>query len=436
MMLRVFTHSRSKRAETIALLDSGATENFMSLPYVKYLHLPIKTLAEPQRLFNVDGTQNQAGDLKYYVDMSTRTGTWKTNLRYFLTDLGDHKVILGYPWFAMAQPKIDWVRGWIDHSQLPIVLRAVDVAMAQFSARTMRLPPINIREGKVERLTREWVPPQYQRYLKVFSDEESKRFPLERPWDHAIDLKEGAPSTLISQNIRLSQLEQEELRRFLKEHLARGTIQPSKSPYAAAFFFIKKKNRKLQPIQDYRPVNMWTIRNKYLLPLIPQQIDRLQGCTIFTKFDIQWGYNAVRVKKGHEWKATFTTNEGLYKPTVIFFRLCNSPATFQSMINMLFQNQIASGELTVYMDDMAMHTSPREGETHEEHLEHHRKIVNEVLTILEQNNLYLNIEKCKFEQTHIDFLGVRIEDNQLKMEDVKIEKVQDWTPPRNLKEVQ
>ena len=97
MTLCVFTHSRSKRAETIALLDSGATENFMSLPYAKYLHLPIKTLAEPQRLFNVDGTQNRAGDLKYYVNMSIRTGAQKVNLQYFLTDLGDHKIILGYP---------------------------------------------------------------------------------------------------------------------------------------------------------------------------------------------------------------------------------------------------------------------------------------------------------------------------------------------------
>jgi len=102
MMLHVFTHSRSKRAETIALLDSGATENFMSLPYIKYLHLPIKTLAEPWRLFNMDGTQNRAGDLKYYINMSTRTGTRKVNLQYFLTDLGNHKVILGYPWFAIA----------------------------------------------------------------------------------------------------------------------------------------------------------------------------------------------------------------------------------------------------------------------------------------------------------------------------------------------
>ncbi len=80
MMLCVFTHLRSKRAETIALLDSGTTENFMSLPYAKYLHLPIKTLAEPWRLFNVDRTQNQAGDLKYYINMSIRTGTKKVTL--------------------------------------------------------------------------------------------------------------------------------------------------------------------------------------------------------------------------------------------------------------------------------------------------------------------------------------------------------------------
>ncbi len=170
---------------------------------------------------------------------------------------------------------------------------------------------------------------------------------------------------------------------------------------------------------------MWTIRNKYPLPLIPQLTDRLRGCTLFTKFDIRWGYNAVRIKKGHEWKAAFTTNDGLYEPTVMFFGLCNSPVTFQAMMNTLFHNQIASRELTVYMDDMAMHTSPREGETHEEHLEHHRKIVNEVLAILEQNSLYLNIDKCEFEQPHIDFLGVCVKNNQMKMEDAKIDKVRD-----------
>jgi len=135
MTLRVFLHSKSKRAETVTLLDSGATENFMSLDYAKYLHLPIKTLKEPRRLFNVDGTPNRAGDLKHFTDLPTRTGTRTTTLQYFLLDLGDNKVILGYPWFTAAQPKIDWVRGWIAYNQLPIVLCAPDAARAQFLPR-------------------------------------------------------------------------------------------------------------------------------------------------------------------------------------------------------------------------------------------------------------------------------------------------------------
>jgi hypothetical protein len=107
MMLCVFLHSKSKRAETVAFLNSGAMENFMSLDYAKYLHLLIKTLREPRKLFNIDKTPNRGGDLKYFMDLTTRTRTKSTMLRYFLSDLGDNKVILGYPWFAAAQPKIN-----------------------------------------------------------------------------------------------------------------------------------------------------------------------------------------------------------------------------------------------------------------------------------------------------------------------------------------
>ena len=132
MTLHIYLHSKSKRAKTIALLNLGATKNFMSLEYAKYLHLPIKMLKEPRRLFNVDGTLNKAGDLKYYTDLATRMGTQTRTLQYFLSDLGDSRVILGYPWFAAAQPKINWARGWITHNQLPIVLRSSNVAKARF----------------------------------------------------------------------------------------------------------------------------------------------------------------------------------------------------------------------------------------------------------------------------------------------------------------
>ncbi len=86
------------------------------------------------------------------------------------------------------------------------------------------------------------------------------------------------------------------------------------------------------------------------------------------KFDIKWGYNNVRIKDGDQWKAVFTTNKGLFKPTVMFFGLTNSLATFQTMINTIFRDLIADGSMMVYMDNMAIHTTRQTGETKEEHV--------------------------------------------------------------------
>ncbi len=108
-------------------------------------------------------------------------------------------------------------------------------------------------------------------------------------------------------------------------------------------------------------------RNRNVSPLIPQTIDRLSGCTLFTKFDIRWGYNNIHIKPGDEWKAAFLTPEGLFEPTVMFFGLMNSPATFQMMMNTIFHKQVVQGWLSVYMDDLAIHTKRRPRETEEEH---------------------------------------------------------------------
>ena len=140
MTMHCFIHSDARRAETTALLDSGATENFMNQKYAEWLHLPIKQLENPRPLYNVDGTENRAGALQHYTDLSCQTGNQRTKLRFFLSDLGDHKIILGYPWFAATQPKIDWRRGWIDHTQLPLILRAHNAHRARFVPRTRNVP--------------------------------------------------------------------------------------------------------------------------------------------------------------------------------------------------------------------------------------------------------------------------------------------------------
>jgi hypothetical protein len=158
----------------------------------------------------------------------------------------------------------------------------------------------------------ERIPHQYWMFADVFSDQESKKYPPKRPWDHKIKLKLGAPATLISKTIKLSATEQEELQKFINEHLERGTIRRSKSPYVASFFFIKKKNDKLRPVQDYQPINEWTIKNRYPLPLIPQLIDRLGNAELITTVDIHWGYNTVQIIKEDQHKAAFVTNQGLF----------------------------------------------------------------------------------------------------------------------------
>jgi len=161
----------------------------------------------------MDGTWNWAGDLKYYTNLHTRTGTSQRTLRYFLSDLGENKVILGYPWFTTTQPKIDWNKGWIAHNQLPIILWAPNAARAQFLPRQVH-PKTHTLIGRViTPLTptpmsiKNYIPPQYQKHARVFNEQELKKFPPKRSWDHAIELKPGAPTTLISQNIRLSQTE-------------------------------------------------------------------------------------------------------------------------------------------------------------------------------------------------------------------------------------
>jgi len=120
---------------------------------------------------------------------------------------------------------------------------------------------------------------------------------------------------------------------------------------------------------------------------------------------------------------------------VMFFGLTNSPATFQTMMNTIFAPEIAEQWLTVYMDDMAIHTRKREEETEQQHLERHRTYVCRILAKLQEHNLFLKPEKCTFEQTQIEFLGVTVDQGTVQMDNKKVEKVKNWQQPMNVTEV-
>jgi len=161
----------------------------------------------------------------------------------------------------------------------------------------------------------------------VFGKKQSERMPTRKLWDHAIEVKEGFMPQKGKVYLLLRE-EREEVREFVKEQLRKGYIWPSKSPQTAPVFFVGKKNRKKRMIQDYRYLNKWMIKNNYPLPLISDVLENMGTKKLFTKMDLRWGYNNIRIKKGDEWKTAFTMLEGSFEPTVMFFGLTNSPATF------------------------------------------------------------------------------------------------------------
>jgi hypothetical protein len=200
-----------------------------------------------------------------------------------------------------------------------------------------------------------------------------------RAWDHAIKLVPDA-KLANCKVYPISPLKRKELNAFIAEGLSTGHIRPSKSPMASPVFFIKKKDGALRFVQDYWALNAMTVKNRYPLPLIKDLINHLKGAQFFTKLDVRWGFNNVRIWEGDEWKATFRTNWGLFEPLVMYFGLTNSPATFQTMMNDIFQDLILSGDVMVYLDDILIAHSD---------LACHRKIVWEVLWQLREHRLFL-----------------------------------------------
>jgi hypothetical protein len=377
-------------------------------------------------------------------------------MRFLITDIGRENVLLGYPWLSTYEPRFSWRHGTIDESNLPIILCTIkpskrrDIVarylstdeqagiVAELECDVGGEPSI-IRNTSVDlvvtaqQYTKQVeIPKEYRKFAKVFSEEESKRFPPRQSCDHVIEFKPGAIECKI---YPMTQSEDEALDIFIDEQLEKGYIRPSKSQYASSFFFIKKKDGKLRPVQDYRKVNAWTVRNQYPLPLIGDLICDLGGAVVFTKFDIRQGYNNIRIKEGDEHKAAFKTRRGLFEPTVMYFGLCNLPATFQAFMNDIFRPTIAKHDLLgtairVYIA-VATKVSLSPAQSHVAHV----AAVTDVLQVALDNDLYFKPEKCVFHATSIDYLGVILEKGVTHMDPVKISGIKDWPTPKTVKDV-
>jgi len=155
-------------------------------------------------------------------------------------------------------------------------------------------------------------------------------------------------------------------------------------------------------------------------------VDKLRGAKWFTKLDIRWGYHNIWIKEGDEWKGAFKTNKGLFEPMVMFFGLCNSPATFQNMMNDIFRDMLDEGWIVIYMDDILIFSADPE---------EHRLRTLRVLNRLREHDLYLKAEKCKFDIQEVEFLGLIVKPDQLTMDPTKLAGIKEWLAPTTVKGV-
>ena len=168
------------------------------------------------------------------------------------------------------------------------------------------------------------------------------------------------------------------------------------------------------------------VKNNYPLPLIAQLVDKLKETKMFIRMNLRWSYNNIHIKEGDEWKATFICHHSAFEPLVMFFSLCNSPSTFQIIMNKILADM--EDVVMVYIDDIMIFTKTDD-------LKKYDEIILEVLHHLEENDLNIKPEKYTFCTTEVDFLRMIVGEDGIKMDQEKVKAVLDWPAPLNIKGV-
>ena len=263
-------HTNAKMAEECALLDSGATHNFIDKRMVKRLGIGTKPLLTPRSIINVDRTGNREGMLTKYADLLVSHQNVDEVQRFFITNLGEDRAIFGFPWLQTFSPSIDWRRAkitgktvvkttnkppphWAQVLQIVFVARCIakKEGLQQGEEVHIRINRTNVTQQWAEKLlkdkkdklmTETTIPAQYMEYADVFSKSTARQFPPHREDDHAINFKPNTPDTFSCKIYPISLKETEFLREWVSKNLDKHFIRESKSPFALPTFLIKKKN--------------------------------------------------------------------------------------------------------------------------------------------------------------------------------------------------
>ncbi|KAF8752407.1 hypothetical protein RHS01_07839 [Rhizoctonia solani] len=348
----------------------------------------------------------QAGKIWKKANLTFSLDGRRITETFLICNTGSHAAILGLKWLEAHNPEIDWNQRTLS---FPHALPEC-VAIA--------------KEEEADQNPLKGVPSKYHQYAKVFGEEEFNKLPLHRHYDIGIELTKEGP--LNSPLYSMTNAKSATLKDWLRDKLKAGKIRPSKSSISSPVMFVPKKDGSRQLVVDYCCLNNRTKKNVYLLPRPDNLMAQLCGAKVFTKLDLRWGYDNVRVKEGDEWKTAFQTKYGLYKSLVMTFGLTNAPAAFQHFMNKLFKD-LLDVCVIIYLDNILVYS--KDDASHTQH-------VHEVLQRLMENQLFCKASKCTFHVSSVEYLGIIVSDKGFSLDKLKIQAVQEWPVPTKVKEVQ
>jgi hypothetical protein len=412
-----------------------------------------------------DGEASAAGPVTHLSQLQLSVSNHHETLSLHVTKLYRHPVILGIDWLSTHNPSINWREGLVRFqdpfcnkhcvSQCPDPLLSVPDSdmpvfdyseltfddfyacqqLADFIAHRERvkahsdpsvLSSFYLSLNNLAETVAPVIPDEYSDFASLFQDRDPGTLPPHRPYDHTIPLEPDAPIPF-GPLYTLSQKELEELREYLDENLKKGFIRRSESPAGAPVLFVPKKDsKKLRLCVDYRALNKITVKNRCPLPLISETLERLGSAKIFTKLDLKGAYNLVRVAPGDEWKTAFRTRYGHFEYLVMPFGLTNAPATFQSFLNDVLRDCLDT-IVVIYLDDILIYSAdPAQHTIH----------VRQVLQLLSDAQLQVNLEKCQFGVTKVEFLGYVISPEGISMDPSKVAAITSWPTPASVHDIQ
>jgi hypothetical protein len=400
-----------------ALIDSGATANFISRRYVQTHNLAVSAHGQSATVSFPDGSTAQTSST---VIATLRFKNFKFQAELWVVDAPNYDVILGFPWLQQYNPDIDWstltMRLTVGPTQF--VLHCPGTPLPDFFLSAMDTGVANNSTPLYgpDDAWRSQLQSTLDGYPDVFSEPTGP--PPKRAITHRIQLKPGAQPTY-RRIYRMSPAEDLESKRTTDDYLQRRWIRPSVSPYASGVLFVPKKEGTLRMVLDYRDVNTDTVKDRYPLPLINDLLDQVQGATIFSKLDLFSGFHQVAMHEDDIPKTAFRTKHGHFEWAVMPMGLTNSPATFQRLMDSVLRDYIGDF-VVVYMDDVLVYSK-----TPHDHILHLQMILEK----FRQHSLHCRLSKCAFGKDHIRYLGYIISGAGLHVDPSKTDTIEDWPTP-------